>query len=124
MNKTIFKYTIMSACLDPMKLIYVFMLGFVVPIGMKIASLVHGASDSQTFEMLTGKVGVAFILMAPSVSIRWRNARRYAGCAAALRTRSQPVILYSVTIWLRQTRAPADWMLVVTSGRAPSTVGS
>jgi hypothetical protein len=63
MNKTIFKYTIMSACLDPMKLLYVFMLGFVVPIGMKLASLLHGAADSQTFEMLTGKVGVAFILM-------------------------------------------------------------
>lgn len=42
---------------------YVALLGFVVPIGMKIASLMHGASDSQTFEMLTGKVGVAFILM-------------------------------------------------------------
>jgi hypothetical protein len=63
MNKTIFKYTIMSACLDPMKLLYVFLLGFVVPIGMKLASLLHGAADSQTFEMLTGKVGVAFILM-------------------------------------------------------------
>lgn len=63
MNKTIFKYTIMSACLDPMKLLYVALLGFVVPIGMKIASLMHGATDSQTFEMLTGKVGVAFILM-------------------------------------------------------------
>jgi hypothetical protein len=63
MNKTIFKYTIMSACLDPMKLIYVALLGFVVPIGMKVASLMHGAADSQTFEMLTGKVGVAFILM-------------------------------------------------------------
>lgn len=34
-----------------------------MPIGMKIASMFHGASDSQTFEMLTGKVGVAFILM-------------------------------------------------------------
>jgi len=63
MNKTIFKYTIMSACLDPMKLLYVALLGFVVPIGMKVASLIHGAADSQTFEMLTGKVGVAFILM-------------------------------------------------------------
>jgi hypothetical protein len=46
-----------------MKLIYVALLGFVVPIGMKLASLMHGAADSQTFEMLTGKVGVAFILM-------------------------------------------------------------
>jgi hypothetical protein len=53
----------MSAVLDPMKLIYVALLGFVVPVGMKVASLMHGASDSQTFEMLTGKVGVAFILM-------------------------------------------------------------
>ena len=63
MNPTIFKYTIMSACLDPMKLLYVLLLGFVVPIGMKLASLMHGAADSQTFEMLTGKVGVAFVLM-------------------------------------------------------------
>lgn len=63
MNGTIFKYTIMSACLDPMKLLYVALLGFVVPIGMKLASLMHGAADSQTFEMLTGKVGVSFVLM-------------------------------------------------------------
>lgn len=57
------KFTAMSACLDPLKLLYVFMLGFVMPIGMKCASMFHGASDSQTFEMLTGKVGVAFVLM-------------------------------------------------------------
>lgn len=63
MNKTIMMFTAMSACLDPMKLIYVALLGFVMPIGMKIASMMHGATDSQTFEMLTGKVGVAFILM-------------------------------------------------------------
>lgn len=62
-NKSIFKFTVMSACLDPMKLIYVALLGFVMPIGMKLAALYHGASDSQTFEMLTGKVGVSFILM-------------------------------------------------------------
>ncbi|MCA9804030.1 MAG: hypothetical protein KC777_18805 [Cyanobacteria bacterium HKST-UBA02] len=62
-NKTIVKFTLMSACLDPLKLLYVALLGFVMPIGMKIASMLHGASDSQTFEMLTGKVGVAFILM-------------------------------------------------------------
>ena len=63
MNKTIMMFTAMSACLDPMKLIYVALLGFIMPIGMKIASMMHGATDSQTFEMLTGKVGVAFILM-------------------------------------------------------------
>lgn len=63
MNKTIMIFTAMSACLDQMKLIYVALLGFVVPIGMKVASMMHGATDSQTFEMLTGKVGVAFILM-------------------------------------------------------------
>ncbi len=63
MNKTIMKFTIMSACLDPLKLLYVALLGFVMPIGMKVASMVHGAADSQTFEMLTGKVGVAFVLM-------------------------------------------------------------
>lgn len=62
-NKSICKFTVMSACLDPMKLIYVALLGFVVPIGMKLAALYHGASDSQTFEMLTGKVGVSFIMM-------------------------------------------------------------
>jgi hypothetical protein len=63
MNKTIMLYTAMSACLDPLKLLYVAMIGFVVPIGVKVASMMHGASDSQTFEMLTGKVGVAFVLM-------------------------------------------------------------
>ncbi|MBZ0187848.1 MAG: hypothetical protein K8F91_16500 [Candidatus Obscuribacterales bacterium] len=63
MNKTIIKFTIMSACLDQMKLLYVALLAFVMPIGMKAASMLHGAADSQTFEMLTGKVGVAFILM-------------------------------------------------------------
>lgn len=74
MNKTIFKYSIMSACLDPMKLIYVAMLGFVVPIGMKLASLMHGAADSQTFEMLTGKVGVAFILMVLCLGLAGNSA--------------------------------------------------
>jgi hypothetical protein len=63
MNTTIIKFTAMSACLDPLKLLYVAMLGFVMPVGMKIASVMHGASDSQTFEMLTGKVGVAFVMM-------------------------------------------------------------
>ncbi len=62
-NKAIFKFTVMSACLDPMKLAYVALLGFVVPVGMKLAALYHGSADSQTFEMLTGKVGVSFILM-------------------------------------------------------------
>lgn len=62
-NKAIFKFTVMSACLDPMKLMYVGLLGFVVPIGMKLAALYHGSADSQTFEMLTGKVGVSFIMM-------------------------------------------------------------
>lgn len=62
-NRTIMHFTIMSACLDPMKLIYVGLLGFIVPIGFKLSSLLHGSTDSQTFEMLTGKVGVSFILM-------------------------------------------------------------
>lgn len=62
-NKAIFKFTVMSACLDRMKLAYVALLGFIVPIGMKLAALYHGSSDSQTFEMLTGKVGVSFIMM-------------------------------------------------------------
>lgn len=63
MNKTLIKFTLLSACLDPLKLLYVCLIAFVMPIGMKVASLLHGASDSQTFEMLTGKVGVAFVLM-------------------------------------------------------------
>lgn len=63
MNKTIMKFTVMSACLDPLKLLYVALLGFIMPVGMKVASLLHGVSDSQSFEMLTGKVGVAFVLM-------------------------------------------------------------
>ncbi len=62
-NRAVFKFTVMSACLDQMKLVYVGLLGFVVPIGMKLAALYHGSSDSQTFEMLTGKVGVSFIMM-------------------------------------------------------------
>lgn len=62
MNKTIMQYTAMSACLDPLKLLYVALIGFVVPIGMKVASMMHGAADSQTFEMLTGKIGVVFVL--------------------------------------------------------------
>jgi hypothetical protein len=62
-NKAILKFTVMSACLDPMKLMYVGLLGFIVPIGMKLAALYHGSADSQTFEMLTGKVGVSFIMM-------------------------------------------------------------
>ncbi len=62
-NRAVFKFTVMSACLDTMKLLYVALLGFIVPIGMKLASLYHGSSDSQTFEMLTGKVGVSFIMM-------------------------------------------------------------
>lgn len=62
-NRAICKFTVMSACLDTMKLAYVALLGFAVPVGMKLASLFHGSADSQTFEMLTGKVGVSFILM-------------------------------------------------------------
>lgn len=63
MNRTIIMFTLMSACLDPMKLLYVAMLGFIMPVGMKVVSMLHGAADSQTFEMLSGKVGVAFVLM-------------------------------------------------------------
>jgi hypothetical protein len=63
MNSTIIRFTAMSACLDPLKILYVALIGFVMPIGMKVASVLHGASDSQTFEMLTGKVGVAFVMM-------------------------------------------------------------
>lgn len=74
MNKTIILFTAMSACLDPLKLIYVIMLGLVMPVGMKVASMMHGASDSQTFEMLTGKVGVAFVLMVLCLGLAGNSA--------------------------------------------------
>ena len=73
LNKTIMKFTLLSACLDPLKLIYVALLGFVMPIGMKTASLLHGVSDSQSFEMLTGKVGVAFVLMVLCLGLAGNN---------------------------------------------------
>lgn len=79
MNSTIMKFTAMSACLDPLKLLYVFMLGFVMPIGMKVASMFHGASDSQTFEMLTGKVGVAFVLMVLCLGLAGNSATQGRG---------------------------------------------
>lgn len=64
----------MSACLDPMKLLYVLMLGFIMPVGMKIVSLLHGAADSQTFEMLSGKIGVAFVLMVLCLGLAGNSA--------------------------------------------------
>ncbi len=79
MNKTIMRFTAMSACLDPLKLLYVAMLGFVMPIGMKLASMFHGASDSQTFEMLTGKVGVAFVLMVLCLGLAGNSATQGRG---------------------------------------------
>jgi len=79
MNSTIMKFTAMSACLDPLKLLYVFMLGFVMPIGMKVASMFHGASDSQTFEMLTGTVGVAFVLMVLCLGLAGNSATQGRG---------------------------------------------
>lgn len=62
MSKAIFIFTLLSTFLDRIKLAYVILLGLVVPIGMKLASLLNGVAESQTFEMLTGPVGVAFIL--------------------------------------------------------------
>ena len=61
MNKAILLFTILATALDRIKLVYVLLLGFIVPIGLKFASLYHGVAESQTFEMLTGPVGVAFI---------------------------------------------------------------
>lgn len=72
-NRAILKFTLMSACLDTMKLMYVALLGFFVPVGMKLASLWHGLADSQTFEMLTGKVGVSFILMVLCLGLAGNN---------------------------------------------------
>lgn len=60
-NRAIFLFTLMATVLDRIKLVYVALLGFVVPVGLKFASLYHGVAESQTFEMLTGPVGVAFI---------------------------------------------------------------
>lgn len=79
MNRTIMQFTAMSACLDPLKLLYVAMLGFVMPIGMKVASMFHGAADSQTFEMLTGKVGVAFVLMVLCLGLAGNSATQGRG---------------------------------------------
>lgn len=64
----------MSACLDPLRLTYVILLAFVMPIGLKLVSMFHGVSDSQTFEMLTGKVGVAFVLIVLCLGLAGNSA--------------------------------------------------
>jgi hypothetical protein len=107
MNKTIIKFTLMSACLDPLKLLYVCLIAFVMPIGMKVASLLHGASDSQTFEMLTGKVGVAFVLMVLCLGLAGNSATQSGRGGEYLPlifvrplTRSQYVISKWITVTL------------------------
>jgi ABC-2 family transporter protein len=106
MNKTIMRFTAMSACLDPQKLIYVAMLGFVMPIGMKIVSMLHGASDSQTFEMLSGKIGVAFILMVLCLGLAGNTAAqsgRGGECLPLILTRPITRSEYVISKWLTMT---------------------
>jgi hypothetical protein len=115
MQKTIFKYTIMSACLDPMKLLYVLLLGFVVPVGMKLVALWHGASDSQTLEMLTGKVGVAFILMVLCLGLAGNSstqAGRGGEYLPLLFTRPISRTQYVVSKWLAVTTIGATLAIV------------
>jgi hypothetical protein len=106
MNKTIMLFTAMSACLDPQKLIYVAMLGFAMPIGMKIVSMLHGASDSQTFEMLSGKIGVAFILMVLCLGLAGNTAAqsgRGGECLPLILTRPITRSEYVLSKWITMT---------------------
>src|ERR1700722_10518224 len=106
MNRTIIKFTAMSACLDPLKLLYVAMIGFLMPIGMKVASVMHGASDSQTFEMLTGKVGVAFVMMVLCLGLAGNTATqsgRGGEYLALIFTRPISRCEYIISKWLTLT---------------------
>ncbi len=101
-NSTIVRFTTMSACLDPLKLVYVAMLGFVMPIGMKTASMLHGAADSQTFEMLTGKVGVAFVLMVLCLGLAGNSSTQGRGGEYLALVFSRPVTRceYVISKWV------------------------
>src|SRR5215470_2489665 len=102
MNKAILVFTTMSCFLDTIKVAYVILLGFVIPIGMKWASLVHGVSESQTFEMLSGSVGVAFVLTGLCLGVAGNSAvssSRGGECLPLLFTRPVTRAEYVLTKW-------------------------
>src|SRR5262249_15957226 len=81
----------------------VILLGFVVPVGMKWVSLIHGVSESQTFEMLTGSVGVAFVLTGLCLGVAGNSAvagGRGGECLPLLFTRPFTRTEYVITKWL------------------------
>lgn len=82
MSQAIFKFTLLSCCLDRIKLIYIVLLGLIVPVAMKLVSYLNGASDSQTFEMLTGSVGVAFIMIGLCLGLAGSGASSQSGRGA------------------------------------------
>lgn len=103
MSKAIFIFTTMSCFLDTIKVVYVLILGFVVPICLKWVSLTHGASESQTFEMLTGSVGVAFVLTGLCLGVAGTSAAsgtKGGECLPLLFTRPITRIEYVITKWL------------------------
>ncbi len=102
MNRAILLFTTMSCFLDQIKVAYVILLGFVVPIGMKWVSLIHGVAESQTFEMLTGSVGVAFILTGLCLGVAGNSAvagGRGGECLPLLFTRPLTRTEYVLTKW-------------------------
>jgi hypothetical protein len=93
----------MSCFLDQIKVAYVILLGFIVPIGMKWVSLIHGVAESQTFEMLTGAVGVAFVLTGLCLGVAGNSAvagGRGGECLSLLFTRPVTRTEYVITKWL------------------------
>lgn len=102
MNRAILMFTTMSCFLDQIKVAYVILLGFAVPVGMKWISLIHGVSESQTFEMLTGSVGVAFVLTGLCLGVAGNSAvagGRGGECLPLLFTRPLTRSEYVITKW-------------------------
>lgn len=102
MNRAILMFTTMSCFLDQIKVAYVILLGFIVPIGMKWVSLIHGVAESQTFEMLTGSVGVAFVLTGLCLGVAGNSAvagGRGGECLSLLFTRPVTRSEYVLTKW-------------------------
>lgn len=92
----------MSCFLDRIKVAYVILLGFIVPVGMKLVSLFHGVAESQTFEMLTGSVGVAFILTGLCLGVAGNSAvvgGKGGECLPVLFTRPVTRAEYVITKW-------------------------
>ncbi len=103
MNLAILKFTTMSCFLDQIKVAYVILLGFVVPVGMKWVSLYHGVAESQTFEMLTGTVGVSFVLTGLCLGVAGNSAvagGKGGECLSLLFTRPLTRAEYVLTKWV------------------------